>query len=362
MALTLNTSHPLYSSLLALICVDDDGAVKDLTGNQTCSKHANCTVGSGSLGRHFRTVINGSVNAEGVALSPGLLTKPLTGTAAGSSFVVINEGNSRASRSSVFDTAMNNASGPGVYTGDAPGICFGSNYPTLLGSTDIIGTGAHSFGCTLSGTASKTFCDGEVQATYGSLGNASDGYRAQNIGGSVSGGVGGFAADYVWVAQFNRVLTDQEIEDLHASLGASNAFALVEASTPSATTQITATTDNAAFSGATVGYSASSSTQVSATTADAVFSGGATVPAGAGSFVTDVMVNNTGSVWESTPVVYEWRVGTGIGVAPSSVNYGTGTTSAGGVLTATGLIAGTGVFLVATTDRSSVYYQAGTVA
>lgn len=226
MALTLDTGHALYSALLSLICVDDDSTVKDLMAAQTCTKHANCTIGSGTYGRHFRTVLNGNL-AEGVALSPGLLTKPLTGTAAGTTFVAINAGNSRASRGGVLDTSMNSATGPGVYTGDAVGIAASSNYPTNLGTTDIIGTGAHSFGCTLSASASKTFVNGTVEASAGSIGNASDGYRGQYIGGSPSGGVGGFAADYVWVAQFNRVLTDAEITSLHSSLGASNAFGLV---------------------------------------------------------------------------------------------------------------------------------------
>lgn len=81
----------------------------------------------------------------------------------------------------------------------------------------------------------------------------------------------------------------------------------------------------------------------------------------AGTIVTDIMVNNTGTPLATTSVVWEWRIGTGIGVAPSSAEYGTGTTDADGILTLTGLAAGTGDFLAATTDYSAVYYQRTTV-
>lgn len=156
---------------------------------------------------------------------------------------------------------------------------------------------------------------------------------------------------------FNSALSEAQWDSLRTDWFGT----LFESTGGSASTQISATTDDAVFSGASVGYVASCSTQITATTADAMFSGSAFVAAGSGSFVTDPMVNNAGEIQDSVAVVYEWRVGTGIGVAPTSVNYGTGTTDASGVLTATGLASGTGALLVATTDRTSVYYQAGTV-
>lgn len=81
----------------------------------------------------------------------------------------------------------------------------------------------------------------------------------------------------------------------------------------------------------------------------------------AGQIVTDIMVNNTGTPLATTAVVWEWRIGTGIGVAPSSVTYGSGTTDSIGILTLTGQTAGTGDFWAATTDYSAVYYQRKTV-
>lgn len=225
MALTLNTGHALYGDLIRLYCVDDDNVIKDLKGD-TCTPHANVTQGTGTYGRHFRTLI-ASNNAEGVALTTGFLAKP-TSNPIGTTFVVINAGNSRVSRGGVCDATISNSVGPGVYTGDAAGIQTGSSYPTVLGTTDIIGAGAFSFGCGLNGsTSSKTFVNGVTENTGGSVGNASDTYYSKYIGGSPTGGYGGFAADYVWVAHFRKYLSDAEILDLHNSLGASNTFGLV---------------------------------------------------------------------------------------------------------------------------------------
>lgn len=98
-------------------------------------------------------------------------------------------------------------------------------------------------------------------------------------------------------------------------------------------------------------------------TAGSTFSGSASVAGAlAGGFASEVMMNNTETIHGAIPVVWEWRKGTGIGVAPDSVIYGSGTLSAGGVLTiASGLPPGNGELLVASTDRAFVYYQAGIV-
>jgi hypothetical protein len=91
MALSLNTGHSLYGNLLALIGVDDDNVVKDLKGNQTCTKDAACTIQTGgAFGRAFRTTFT-SGDAKGVALSPGIVL----GSGAKSVFIVTNAINSQ---------------------------------------------------------------------------------------------------------------------------------------------------------------------------------------------------------------------------------------------------------------------------
>lgn len=82
---------------------------------------------------------------------------------------------------------------------------------------------------------------------------------------------------------------------------------------------------------------------------------------GSGTFATDPMENNAGSLMANTSVVWEWRKGTGIGVGPTQVVYGSGTTNGAGVLTLTGLPTGAGEALIATPDYVSVCYQRGTV-
>lgn len=344
MALSLNTSHPLYASLVALICVDDDNTVKDLKGD-ICTPHASVVIGSGIYGRHFRTTLV-SNNAFGVALTAGFATKP-DATPLGTSFIVINAGNSRVSRGTVFNGTATACVGPAVFTGDCAGIHpGGSANPQYLGTTDIIGTGAHSFGEAHNGTTgqieNKTFVDGVVeQASTTNVGNAVDGYKCTYIGGAPTGGYGGLAADYVWIAHFRRVLSDAEIADLHASLGAGNEFALVGSGTGGSD----ATAPGATLTGTATLTPGTATGQQSAT---------------AGVFVTDISINNTGSVMASTFVNWRWNQGQPF-VAPTSVTYGTGTTDADGRLTVTGLPTGFGWLLYATPDRASMCYEEGTV-
>lgn len=226
MALTLNTGHALYSDLIRLYCVDDDNVIKDLKGD-TCTPHANVTQGTGTYGRHFRTLINAS-NAEGVALTTGFEPKP-TASPVGTTFIVINAGNSRSSRGTPLNTtSSSNKPGVAVYTGDVVAATAGTGTPADLGTTDLIGTGAHSFGIAVNGTSgSKVFANGVVENSSATNRGNSGAYFETYIGGGSTGGYGGFAADYVWVAHFRKFLSDAEILDLHNSLGASNAFGLV---------------------------------------------------------------------------------------------------------------------------------------
>ena len=326
MALALNTSHPLYADLDALFCVDDDNVIKDLTGNNTCTPHANVTLGTATYGRHFRTFLV-SNNAQGIAISPGILAKP-TANPVGTVFVVINAGNSRASRGSILEIGGNRVNAA-VYTGDVVGIMTGTANPSLLGTTDLIGTGAHSLGAAWNGITGqlgqKTFADGAVQNSAATnIGNASAADYMRYLGGTDTGGFGGFAADYVWVAHFNRYLSDAEIADLHASLGASNAFGLVE-SAPTGVTitgnlgtatasgfaaaiavsvTIACSLGGATASGHQASIATSSNVTINASLGTAAASGysASVVSAGSATITTDVFKNNTGTVLASTVI------------------------------------------------------------
>ena len=126
------------------------------------------------------------------------------------------------------------------------------------------------------------------------------------------------------------------------------------------------TTDSPTFSLAASVSGATATATFAVTTADTVFSGSASVAA-SGSFVSDVLINNTGTVLASQAVHWSWLPAGRIGSLASVVEVdGTGTTSAGGVLTITGLTPGAGILLIAKRNTSAaddhVYYQAGTVA
>ena len=249
MALALNTGHPLYSDLVALIGVDDDNSIKDLKGD-TCTPNAAVVIGSGTYGRHFRTT-NSSNNSLGVALTNGFQTKPIANPV-GTTFVVINAGNGWASRGSVFPTVIDNVNSPRVTTGDVV-AAFQNDGTSAVGAINVVGTGAHSFGIAYTSTTShKAFTDGgNVVNSATNLGNASDAYKVKYLGGHLSGGYGYFNADYVWIAHFRRFLSDAEIADLHTSLGASNAFGLVVSGGTNATANGGTGTSSGSGSGGT---------------------------------------------------------------------------------------------------------------
>jgi len=228
MALSLDTGHALYGNILACICVDDDNVVKDLKGNQTCTKDAACSVGTGgAYGRYFRTTLP-SGNARGISMSPGVVL----GSGAKSVFIVTNAINSVAgSRYMALNIMAVAGWSPSVSGSYVPRIYSADNNAALAGSS-AINSGGHSWGAAAdrTGNLSKTFADGSVLAT----GNANNsGYGTSTaqtyIGGEYSGGYGGIAADYVWVVFFDKYLSDAEISSLHASLGSGNTFALVSA-------------------------------------------------------------------------------------------------------------------------------------
>jgi hypothetical protein len=93
-----------------------------------------------------------------------------------------------------------------------------------------------------------------------------------------------------------------------------------------------------------------------------IVAGAASGGAATGSLTSAPMENNAGSLLAGVHVLWTWWLGAGIGADPTSLVHGSGTTSAGGVLSLSGLPAGAGLLLVRTDDGSGVYYQPGTVA
>lgn len=257
MALSLNTSHPLYANLKMLIGVDEGNTLVDLvTPGRTLTPDVTTpnasSFGTGAWGRHFRTG-GASYNPRGAALSPAFNPGNNTGTLV---FVTHglyggnNDGNFwYGSPASI--TAGNPMRIPSFvrqYGGNnlAAVIDESGNIKSVDTGVSATSTTDHMFTVTRNGeTAHAVYVDGASIASGGLFGYNST-VAAQisitRLGGA--SGFGFFDAEIVWLAWFDIALTPTQVSDLYASLGANNAFGLVAAASGSASTAISATVAN----------------------------------------------------------------------------------------------------------------------
>lgn len=345
MALALNTSHPLYANLVSLIGIDDDNVVKDLKSTgRVCTKHASATIGTGTYGRHVRTT-QVSGDSQGVALSPIIPFGTLTAQNS-SVFIVVNDfiSSSGHSRAGLLGNVSRDFCAPAVHvntSGQVRQEIGGSN--TSAFTTGNILTGAHSIAATRTHqTSAKLSIDGNAEVVdYARLGNTDNANGFDQIGGFPTGNWGAVSADFVWVATFDKVLSEAEIADLHASIGANNAFGLVTSGGGGGT--------DATAPGATI-------------TGSGTVSAGAATGGGTptGSFSFDACENNTHSgPLNNVAVNWTWLGGT-VG-AITSITNGAGTMTTTG-MTISGLPTGAGFGLYRTSDGLVIGAQEGTVA
>jgi len=358
MALTLNTSHPLFANLKSFICVDG-GVIKDLVQtSRTFTPHAAVTYGTNGYGEYFKTIQVAS-NAQGVAFSPSMETcDPAQKTI----IVIVTD---HVAVGAALNMRANGGVSPGTFwTGSA---VVSKNRHASWATTNGTVTSPSMIGFTRTGeTASGLIQNGTLTA-QGQL--YYNGTRPVSyIGGDTTGGYAtNLAASYNYVIEFDVALDATQVSDLYASLGASGAISLLsagagtDASAPGAT--LTGTSSISAGS-ATGGSGGTDATAPGATLTgtSSMSAGSASGSGGAGTFTSDAMENNTGAgLLASTSVTWTWWKGA-IGATPTSLTHGTGTTSAGGVLSLTGLPTGAGFLIARTADSAGVYYQPGTVA
>jgi len=120
---------------------------------------------------------------------------------------------------------------------------------------------------------------------------------ASNSSWSCIGGVVGYTgatAKILYIVAFDKILTTTEQSDLHASLGASGQFALLQAQAQTAS--LTTILDSAVFSGSATVTGAPPTATLIATTAAAVFSGSASVVPPTPTLILPTLKNNTGTV------------------------------------------------------------------
>lgn len=267
MAYTLNTSHALYANLVELFGVQSGALVSHKTA-RTFTKHADATYGTGTYGEHF-AALAGGYTAKGASFSPYLTlntsTKPNYTVVA----VVNSSGAVQGGTNSSF--LSRTAGGDTIRSGgkDSSGNAYGYR---VTGAT--MGTGARMITyCRIGETSAKLYNNTTLDVSSTSLGadyNSPDA-RADFLCGW--DGQNSMTASLVWLAVFDKELTLAEITDLYNSLGANNAFGMVQSSGGSASTAISATLANITGSVASV---SAPKTAISATLANVTASVGST--------------------------------------------------------------------------------------
>ena len=305
MALTLNTSHPLFANLKSFICVEG-GVIKDLVQtSRTFAPHAAVTYGTNGYGEYFKT-IQVANNAQGVTFSPVMETcDPAQKTI----IVIVTD---HVAVGAAFNMRSNGGVSPGTFwTGSA---VVSKNRHASWTTTNGTVASPNMLGFTRTGeTASGLIQNGTLTA-QGQL--YYNGTRTVNyIGGDTTGGYAtNLAASYNYVIEFDVALDATQVSDLYASLGSSGAISLLSASS-GATSTIAATTANAVgsltsnvspvstlntttanISAAWASSSGSATSTITATTENSVGVLTSTGSTSNGTFTSEVLRDNTGAI------------------------------------------------------------------
>lgn len=312
MALTLNTSHPLFANLKSFICVDG-GVIKDLVQpGRVFTPHAAVTYGTNGYGEFFKT-LQVSSNAQGVAFTPGMetcgsaqitiISVHTDATTVGAVLAVrgTNGGSASAISPGTFwtgSTIVAKTRMAGAWAGAVQGTI---PLPTMVGFTR---NGEASSGLIENGNLtaqSQLYYNGSRQSTY--------------IGGDTTGAYGGcLGASHNYIIEFDVALDATQVSDLYASLGASGAISLLSASS-GATSTIAATTANAVgsltsnvspvstlntttanISAAWASSSGSATSTITVTTENSVGVLTSTGSTSNGTFTSEVLRDNTGAI------------------------------------------------------------------
>lgn len=224
MPYTLNTGHALYGNLVELIGVQGGQLVSHVTA-RTFTKHADATYGTGTYGEHFSSLAAG-YTAKGASFTPSLLIN--THTTPSYTVVAVLNSTGAVQGATSSNLLARTAGGDTIRSPgkDSSGNVVGHR---ITGAT--IGTSARMITfCRIGETAGKVYNNTTLDANLTGLipeYNSPDA-RADYLCGW--DGQNSITASLVWLAVFNKELSQAEITDLYNSLGASNALALVETS------------------------------------------------------------------------------------------------------------------------------------
>lgn len=234
----LNATHPLFGNLKFLVGVDESNSLVDLvTPSRAFTVAAEATYGAGSYGRHFRTAGSGA-SPKGASFSPAFQPANNTGTlivvvngvaSSNSSINACIVGGSTTSSQLYLPRLGSTTSG----TGWAASVRGTGNEISSISASPVVDSAPKMVAFTRDGeTSHKIYVNAVEQVSGGKLGATASSGLWTYIGGTPT--MATINADIVWIAWFDVVLTPTQISDLYASLGANNAFALVEsgAATP----------------------------------------------------------------------------------------------------------------------------------
>jgi hypothetical protein len=298
MARTLNTSHPLFSSLICLIGVEDDGVtLKDfvtpsrvLTPDTATPNPA--SFGTGTYGAHFRTNRNGYATPRGASISPAISVP-----AGAASFFFVHNGVAALDGSSnvearesylIGNSAGWDATSGGfgafqvVSVGNVVGVFTsegGANY-NVVGTSPFQTATAASIAGTRTGSDPRrlrAFVNGAQEGADNNAAGPVVGPRTLNKIGGGGGTVGSIDANIVWLVWFNRELTPAEVADLHASLGAGNAFGLFSSGTNGTANGVTLTAGASLIPGTASASSGATAAGVTLTAAASLLYAGGTL-------------------------------------------------------------------------------------
>ena len=232
MPYTLNTSHPLYGNLIDLIGVQGGALVSHKTARTfTLDSSPAPSFGSGTWGEHFAFAKADSATSKGASFSPAVSFDTYVNPTY-SVFIAVN-----TVGTVTYDAVLVNG---GIFAPFLSGsnVRAGVSITNKISGSTSLGSGARSFCATTNiGTGGNLYLDGVSEGTpysgYSDTQRADAGFTG--IGKNTNTG----AADglsIVWVAVFDKVLSEAEVLSLHNSLGASNAFGLVSSGDSTAPT------------------------------------------------------------------------------------------------------------------------------
>lgn len=227
MALVLKADHPLVVEgvVYALIAVNESNQVVDyVTPGRVFTPDAGVTFGTGTYGRHFKTdATNENVDLASpigftTALYPNQTKMMVCNTVTGENSRGLAQGGGNNTMGFAYDGSNGQIGITRVAT--TSGI-------DVRSTGSVAGTNFSVVGIREGGTDAHLYVNGAFEASNGGvLGANGSGNSDSQIG--AYAGQGSMFAEYVYYVYFTRQLTAQEILDLHNSLGANNAFALLE--------------------------------------------------------------------------------------------------------------------------------------